>query len=83
MEEPKTLCIKDTGIGIAAEDVPRIFEKGYTGYTGRMDKKASGIGLYLCRKICENLGHKIWVASEPDKGTIVRIDLEQKKLYVE
>ena len=83
MEDAKTLCIKDTGIGIAAEDVPRIFEKGYTGYTGRMDKKASGIGLYLCRKICENLGHKISVVSELDKGTIVRINLEQKKLYVE
>ena len=83
MEHAKTLCIKDTGIGIAPEDVPRIFEKGYTGYIGRMDKKASGIGLYLCRKICENLGHKISVASEVDKGTIVRIDLEQKKLYVE
>ncbi|MDD3796682.1 MAG: sensor histidine kinase, partial [Lachnospiraceae bacterium] len=49
LEKPKTLCIRDTGIGIAPEDLPRIFEKGYTGYNGRSDKKASGIGLYLCR----------------------------------
>ena len=48
MEEPKILCIKDSGIGIAPEDLPRIFEKGYTGYNGRVDKKASGIGLYSC-----------------------------------
>lgn len=83
MEEPKTLCIKDTGIGIAPEDLPRIFEKGYTGYTGRIDKKASGIGLYLCRRICSNLGHRISAESEMDKGTIVRISLEQGKLKVE
>lgn len=83
MEEPKTLCIEDTGIGIAPEDIPRIFEKGYTGYTGRMDKKASGIGLYLCRQICENMGHRISVSSELDKGTVIRICLEQKKLVVE
>ena len=49
LEAPKTVCIRDTGIGIAPEDINRIFEKGYTGYNGRTDKKASGIGLYLCR----------------------------------
>ncbi len=80
MEEPKTLCIKDTGIGIAPEDMPRIFEKGYTGYNGRKDKKASGIGLYLCKRICKNLGVEISVSSKLDKGTTVRINLEQ---YIE
>lgn len=83
LEEPKTLCIEDTGIGIAPEDIPRIFEKGYTGYTGRMDKKASGIGLYLCRQICENMGHRITASSELDKGTVICIHLEQRKLDVE
>ena len=46
LETPRTLCIADTGIGIAPEDLPRIFERGYTGINGRDDKKASGIGLY-------------------------------------
>lgn len=77
MEAPKTLCIRDTGIGIAPEDLPRVFEKGYTGYNGRSDKKASGIGLYLCRRICGNLGYKITAESELDRGTIIRINLNQ------
>ncbi len=75
LEEPSILCISDTGIGIAPEDLPRIFEKGYTGYNGRSDKKASGIGLYLCRRICANLGHRIAVNSSPESGTAVRMDL--------
>ena len=83
MTEPKTLCIEDTGIGIAPEDLPRIFEKGYTGYNGRNDKRASGIGLFLCKRICKNLGAKISAVSEPDKGTVIRIDLEQYPLKVE
>lgn len=83
LEAPKTLCIRDSGIGIAAEDLPRIFEKGYTGYNGRSDKKASGIGLYLCERICKNLGHSISADSVPDEGTVIRIHLEQAKLKVE
>ncbi|BAK81505.1 sensor histidine kinase [Candidatus Arthromitus sp. SFB-rat-Yit] len=71
------LCIEDTGIGIAPEDLSRIFEKGYTGYNGRIYKKASGIGLYLCKRICNNLEIDIYVTSELYKGTIVHINLEQ------
>lgn len=63
------LCVKDTGIGIAAEDLPRIFEKGYTGFNGRMDKKASGIGLYLCKEICRKLEHPLDVTSAVGEGT--------------
>ena len=74
MEEPCILCIKDTGIGISSEDLPRIFEKGYTGYNGRNDKKASGLGLYLCKRISDNLGCGITAESEPDKGTTVKLD---------
>ncbi len=77
MEKPKTLCIRDTGIGISPEDIPRIFEQGYTGYNGREDKRASGIGLYLCKSICDRLGHVISVSSEVEAGTTVRIDLGQ------
>lgn len=83
LEPDKKLCIKDTGIGIAAEDLPRIFENGYTGYNGRNDKKASGIGLYLCKRICANLRHKITARSVVDKGTVICIDLEQVKSDVE
>ena len=80
LREPKTLCIEDTGIGIAPSDLPRVFEKGYTGYNGRTDKRASGIGLYLCRRVCEGLGIDIRIISELDKGTTVLLDLEQYKL---
>ena len=80
MEHPKTLVIRDTGIGIAPEDLPRIFEKGYTGYNGRGDQKASGLGLYLCRTICKRLGHTITASSVPDHGTAIRIALEQRQI---
>lgn len=83
LELEKKLCIRDTGIGIAPEDLPRIFENGYTGYNGRADKKASGIGLYLCKRICSNLGHTITARSIVDVGTIIDIDLSQTKLEVE
>lgn len=83
LKEPCTLCIEDTGIGIAPDDLPRIFEKGYTGYNGRRDKKASGLGLYLCKRVCGNLGAGLTAASEPDKGTTVFICLEQYGLQKE
>ena len=83
LEPPATLCVEDTGIGIAPEDLPRIFEQGYTGYNGRADKRASGLGLYLCKRICKNLGHGISARSEPGKGTVVLLDLARKKLSVE
>ena len=83
MPNPMMLCIRDTGIGIAPEDLPRIFEKGYTGYNGRLDKKASGIGLYLCRRICDNLGHRIWANSSVNQGTVIWLDLKSAPLEVE
>ena len=83
LEEPKTLCIRDTGIGIAPEDLPRIFEKGYTGGNGRINSKASGLGLYLCKRICDNLGIGIIARSEIDNGTVILLDLEQYKLRTE
>ena len=78
LEAPKTLVIRDTGIGIAPEDLPRIFEKGFTGYNGRGDQKASGLGLYLCRRVCAKLGHTITAESTPDHGTAIRIGLDQQ-----
>ena len=82
-EEPAILCIADTGIGIAPEDLPRIFEPGFTGLNGRRDKRASGLGLYLCRRVCRNLGHGISAESEPGKGTVLRLDLTRKPVLHE
>ncbi len=77
------LKIADTGIGISPEDVPRIFEKGFTGYNGRSGKKSTGLGLYLCRRTARMLGHEIQVESELGKGSVFSIDLHREKLEVE
>ncbi len=69
------LVIQDTGIGIKAEDLPRIFEKGFTGYNGRFDTRSTGIGLYLCKQVLDKLSHKIEVFSEVGKGTKACIDV--------
>lgn len=80
MEKDCVLTIRDTGIGIAPEDLPRVFERSFTGYNGRTDKKASGIGLWLCRRICTQLGHTISITSSQDSGTCVYIDLSQREI---
>lgn len=67
------IIIEDTGIGISAEDLPRICEKGYTGYNGHADKYSTGIGLYLCKAILDKLGHQLNITSEIGKGTRVEI----------
>lgn len=72
------LVIADTGIGIKAEDLPRICEKGYTGYNGHADKRSTGIGLYLCSRILKKLGHSFSITSEEGKGTRVRIGFTMK-----
>ena len=76
--EPKSdkviLYIKDNGIGIKKGEITRVFEKGFTGENGRLiGKKSTGIGLYLCKKLCDKLGLGIELNSERDKGTEVRI----------
>ena len=81
--EQGQLCIRDTGIGIAPEDLPRIFEKGYTGQNGRADKRASGLGLYLCSRICRNLGVGLTVKSTSGVGTTLLLDFTQYPLRVE
>ena len=77
------LSVSDTGIGIAPEDLPRIFEKSYTGYNGRVEKRSPGLGLYLCRKILNRLSHPITVTSAIGEGTTFRIDLSRQFLDVE
>lgn len=73
--EGDDLCIRDSGMGIAPEDLPRVFDMGYTGQNGRLDRRSSGIGLYLCRRICRNLRHEIRIESVPGAGTTVRLTL--------
>lgn len=80
---PKTLVIEDTGIGISSEDLPRIGEKGFTGYNGRSDKKSTGIGLYLCDTILSKLNHTMEIESAEGKGTKVKLGLESSDLQIE
>lgn len=82
-ENNQVLVIEDTGIGIQEEDLPRVFEKGFTGYNGRSDKKSTGIGLYLCKKILHKLGHEISIESKIGYGTRIRIKLDSVSLTVE
>lgn len=83
LEQEGVLVIKDTGIGISAEDLPRIMEKGYTGYNGRIDKRSTGIGLYLCKKVMDKLHHQLRIDSEDGKGTKVVLDLRRTQLDLE
>lgn len=68
------LMIEDNGIGISKEDLPRVFEKGFTGKTGRNHDNSTGIGLYLCKKLCDKLHHQIRIDSTLDNGVKVWIE---------
>ena len=77
-ESPPTfsLVIRDTGIGIAPEDIPRVFERGYTGCNGRSGQSSSGLGLWLCKRVCGNLGCGVSISSEVGRGTAVRLTFD-------
>lgn len=83
LNDEDILIIRDTGIGISSEDLPRIFEKGYTGYNGRLHKKSTGLGLYLSKKAANKLCCRMWAESELGKGTSVYIDLHKTQLELE
>ena len=76
----QTLIIADTGLGIRAEDIPRLFTKGFTGDNGRRQKDASGMGLYLSAKVMQTLGHRIWLESVPGQGTQVFLHFPEQSL---
>ncbi len=80
MDENDVLTIRDTGIGISAEDLPRICERGFTGFNGRQEKTSSGLGLYLTRQILKKLSTPMEITSEPGKGTQVRLFLHKEKM---
>ncbi|WP_379823442.1 sensor histidine kinase [Lacticaseibacillus paracasei] len=77
------VMVADTGIGILAEDLPRIFEQGYSGYNGRANQKASGLGLFLSKQIAEKLGLTLTVTSEIGQGSTFAIHFPQTRWQVE
>ena len=81
--ELRTLIVEDTGRGIAPEDIPRVFEKGYTGCNGRVNQGSSGIGLYLCKKVMTRLAHEMVIESQPGVGTKVKLRLDMTKFTPE
>ena len=76
-----TLFIKDNGIGIPKSDIPNVFKKSFTGTNGRDKIKSTGMGLYIAKKLCTKLGHKIEIESEEKEYTIVKITFGKNKLY--
>ncbi|CRH85321.1 Sensor histidine kinase graS [Chlamydia trachomatis] len=81
--EEEDLVIRDTGIGIAKEDLKRVFDCGFSGYNGRLTQQSSGLGLYLSHKIAQDLDLKLSLNSEIGKGTEVRIQIAQDDLRVD
>lgn len=75
------LTIKDNGIGIPRHDIPRVFEKSFTGYNGRIMTKSTGMGLFIAKQLCEKLGHKIKIESEEGEYTIVSIEFSKHQFY--
>lgn len=78
--EEDALLLSDTGIGILPEDLPRIWEMGYTGQNGRQAERSTGMGLSLCRSIAEQLSLGLSLHSVPGKGTQIRISFPSKNL---
>ena len=74
------ITISDTGMGISPDNLPRIFELGFTGYNGRTNNRASGIGMYLCKRVCDNLGVDISVASVVGEGTSVKLVMKNETM---
>ncbi len=90
LTEDAKVIVRDTGIGIAAEDVPRIFEKGFTGFNGRTNSdgstdggRATGLGLYLCRKVAHKLNVGLSVESEVGKGSTFTVDMKKEEIVAE
>lgn len=78
-----TLYMKDTGLGIQNSDLLRVFERGFSGYNGRLTHQSSGLGLYLSKKIADELGHELHLQSVVGEGTTVMITFKEKKLLFE
>lgn len=77
------LVVEDTGIGIRREDMARIFQKGYTGYNGRVDQRASGIGLYMAKRVADQLAIRIYAESTLGKGTRMTLTFPKRDLFLQ
>ncbi len=81
IENAVILTIKDNGVGICEKDINRVFEKGFTGENGRIFGKSTGIGLYLCDKLCNKLGLVLAIESDLNIGTVVRIKFPKSLIH--
>ncbi len=81
-KDKTTIMIEDNGIGIPSTDLPKIFEKTFTGYNGRIKTKSTGMGLNICKNLCEKLGHKIYAESKVDKYTKIYIVIAKNNFYL-
>ena len=79
MDQENVLVLRDTGVGIDPADLPRVFERGFTGRLGRQERRSTGLGLYLSKRVMEKLHNRIEVQSEPGVGTTVRLYLDRPK----
>lgn len=82
MDEGDVLTIGDTGIGISPEDLPRVFERGFTGLNGRQEKTSTGLGLYLTKQVLDRLRTPVEIVSQPGKGTQVKLYLHRDTLSI-
>ena len=76
------LEIYDNGVGISESDLPRVFDKTFTGQNGRKVASSTGMGLYICKKLCEKLGHRIWAESQEDVYTKVFVAFGKEEYYI-
>lgn len=76
------LTIKDNGIGITIKDLPRVFERSFTGENGRKNNVSTGMGLYICKRLCDKLGHEIDISSVDGEGTSVSISFGKNDYYL-
>lgn len=81
MEDMVTLSIRDNGIGISEGDLKRVFDKSFTGENGRRTAASTGMGLYICKKLCDKLGHGIEIASVQGEFTEVKISFGKDRYY--
>lgn len=81
-ENSVSLFISDNGIGISKKDINRVFDKGFTGENGRKFAKSTGMGLYLCKKLCLKMGLNILIKSEKEKGTSLEIVFPKGNMYL-